>query len=39
MHKFGNFVFYTAHVGWGWKMYGFGWKTKWFYGLSINDAF
>lgn len=36
MYKFVNFVVYLGYPGWGWKMYGLGWKTKWFIGLSIN---
>jgi hypothetical protein len=27
--------FYFGKVGWGWKMYGVGWKNKWFLGFSI----
>lgn len=27
--------FYFGQVGWGWKMYGIGYKTKWFLGFSI----
>jgi len=26
---------YFGKVGWGWKMYGIGYKNKWFLGFSI----
>lgn len=29
---------YLGTPGWGWKMYGIGYKTKWFLGLSIQDT-
>lgn len=28
-------VIYFGRIGWGWKMYGIGYKTKWFLGFSI----
>ncbi|MCR4306980.1 MAG: hypothetical protein NUV80_00235 [Candidatus Berkelbacteria bacterium] len=27
--------FYFGKVGWGWRMYGFGWGARWFFGFSI----
>lgn len=27
---------YFGQVGWGWKMYGIGYKTKWFLGFSMQ---
>jgi len=26
--------FYFGYPGWGWKMYGIGYKTTWFLGFS-----
>lgn len=33
-----NIKFYFGTPGWGWKMYGIGWKTLWFLGFSIKDT-
>ena len=27
---------YCGEIGWGWRMYGIGYGTKWFCGLSIR---
>lgn len=27
-------VFYFGTPGWGWHLWGFGYKTKWFFGFS-----
>lgn len=27
---------YFGTIGWGWKMYGIGYKTKWFCGFSMQ---
>jgi len=27
---------YHGTVAWGWRMYGIGYKTKWFFGFSIQ---
>ena len=27
---------YFGTVGWGWKMYGIGYKNKWFLGFSMS---
>ena len=29
---------YFGAKGWGWVMYGFGYKAKWFFGFSINNS-
>lgn len=29
---------YLGTPGWGWRMYGIGYKTAWFLGLSIKDG-
>lgn len=29
--------FYWNTKGWGWLLFGFGWKVKWFIGLSISE--
>ena len=29
-------IIYFGKIAWGWKMYGIGYKTKWFLGFSIN---
>lgn len=26
---------YFGDIGWGWKMYGIGYKSKWFFGFSM----
>ena len=36
MLKLKNFVLYTGAYLWGWRMIGVGWKTKWFFGFSLN---
>lgn len=28
---------YLGTPGWGWKMYGIGYKTLWFLGFSMKD--
>lgn len=33
-----NFFLYLGTPGWGWIMYGIGWKTKWFFGMSVQVA-
>ena len=27
---------YFGYYGWGWKMYGIGYKTEWFLGFSMK---
>ena len=27
---------YFGKIGWGWRMYGIGWKDKWFLGFSMS---
>jgi len=27
---------YFGRIGWGWRMYGIGYKTVWFVGFSIS---
>lgn len=29
---------YLGTPGWGWRMYGIGYKTLWFFGFSIQDS-
>lgn len=29
---------YFGKVGWGWKMYGIGYKTEWFLGFSCKTT-
>jgi len=36
MLKLKHFVIYTGAYLWGWRMIGIGWKTTWFFGVSIN---
>lgn len=38
MMRFGDdkMIIYYGQVGWGWKMYGIGYKTKWFFGFSMK---
>ena len=36
MKIIGKLRIYCGWIGWGWLMYGIGWKAKWFIGLSIN---
>ena len=34
--EFLGFRAYCGYIGWGWKMIGIGYKTKWFFGYSVN---
>lgn len=36
MIKFKGIVIYLGTLSWGWRMFGIGWKTTWFLGLSIQ---
>jgi hypothetical protein len=29
-------IIYFGRIAWGWKMYGIGYKTKWFLGFSMK---
>ena len=29
---------YFGTKAWGWIMYGFGYKSKWFFGFSMNNS-
>lgn len=37
MISIGNFKVYVGTKGWGWVMFGIGWNTKWFFGVSIKQ--
>jgi hypothetical protein len=33
-----NFRIYLGTCGWGWRLYGIGWKDVWFLGFSLKEA-
>lgn len=37
MKSIGHLRIYLGTPGWGWIMYGIGWKNIWFLGFSVNQ--
>jgi hypothetical protein len=36
MTSVAGFRLYFGYPGWGWRMYGIGYETDWFLGLSLR---